>query len=217
MNSSGKSKRKLEKFLNNNREKNEDKDSYKLNNNSYSRNNNNSYEKKKYQYEYSNAKQEDIDINSIKNDDDEKNILIGLINEGLVSLNELSENYLLESQEYDINNLQFKDINYEKLIKKIIFLNKSLKNTQNERFKLESEHETFSNAINESNLNNKINMYSQNENSNFINQNRNGTNNNIDLSKTNNMKSQEILKKYIEDLNYFSDLININNNCDEFK
>ena len=103
MNSSGKSKRKLEKFLNNNREKNEDKDSYKLNTNSYSRNNNNSYEKKKYQYEYSNAKPKDIDINSIKNDDDEKNILIGLINEGLVSLNEFSENYLLESQEYDIN------------------------------------------------------------------------------------------------------------------
>ena len=217
MNSSGKSKRKLEKFLNNNREKNEEKDSYKLNSNGYSRNNNNSYEKKKYQYEYSNVKPEDININSIKNGDDEKNILIGLINEGLVSLNELSENYLLESQEYDINNLQFKDINYEKLIKKIIFLNKSLKNTQNEKFKLESEYDTFSNAINESNLNNKINMYSQNENNNFINQNRNGTNYNIDLSKTNNMKSQEILKKYVEDLNYFSDLIKINNNCDEFK
>ena len=217
MNSSGKSKRKLEKFLNNNREKNEEKDSYKLNSNSYSRNNNNSYEKKKYQYEYSNVKPEDININSIKNGDDEKNILIGLINEGLVSLNELSENYLLESQEYDINNLQFKDINYEKLIKKIIFLNKSLKITQNEKFKLESEYDTFSNAINESNLNNKINMYSQNENNNFINQNRNGTNYNIDLSKTNNMKSQEILKKYVEDLNYFSDLIKINNNCDEFK
>ena len=105
MNSSGKSKRKLEKFLNNNREKNEAKESNKLNANSYSRNNNNSYEKKKYQYEYSNLKQDDIDINSIKNDSDEKNILSGLINEGLISLNELSENYLLESQEYDINNL----------------------------------------------------------------------------------------------------------------
>ena len=217
MNSSGKSKRKLEKFLNNNREKNEEKDSYKLNSNSYSRNNNNSYEKKKYQYEYSNLKQDDIDINSIKNDSDEKNILSGLINEGIISLNELSENYLLESQEYDINNLQFKDINYEKLIKKILFLNKSLKNTQNEKFKLESEHDTFSNAINESNLNNKNNIYSPNENNNFINNNRNGTKYNIDLSKISNTKSQEILKKYKEDLNFFSDLIKINNNCDEFK
>ena len=96
-------------------------------------------------------------------------------------------------------------------------MNKSLKNTQNEKFKLESEHDTFSNAINESNLNNKNNIYSQNENNNFNNNNRNGTKYNIDLSKISNTKSQEILKKYKEDLNFFSDLIKINNNCDEFK
>ena len=96
-------------------------------------------------------------------------------------------------------------------------MNKSLKNTQNEKFKLESEHDTFSNAINESNLNNKNNIYSPNENNNFINNNRNGTKYNIDLSKISNTKSQEILKKYKEDLNFFSDLIKINNNCDEFK
>ena len=69
MNTSDKSKRKFEKFLNinNSREKNRNKDN-KLNISNVSKDNSyNNTEKRKYQYEFSNSKRNDINLNLIKN------------------------------------------------------------------------------------------------------------------------------------------------------
>ena len=210
MKASEKSKKKLEKFLNSSREKGADKDKLNFNNNR----NNNIRQQRKYQYEYSNAKQTEMKLNLIKNDDEEKNILLGLVKEGLITLNDY--NQLQENQPYDINNIQFKEINLQKLMEKILFLNKTLKNTQAEKNNLENEHDTFMNAINESKRNSRINIDSQDNNNNkyMIN------NNYINMDNTNNnyINSQNILlKKYEDDLNYFNDLIKTNNNNDEFK
>lgn len=223
MSTSKKNKKKLEKFLNNNnsRDKNKDQENNKLNFNNINKDSgsiNNSCEKKKYQYEYSNSKMNHINLD-MKNDEEEKNILLGLVKEGLISLDELSENRLKDERNYDINNIKFKDINIGNILQKIIFLNKSLNNTHLEILKLENEHNTFTNAINES----KSNSISQDNNS--INKEINNNDNteynykiNNDIIINNNNKSKEILKKYEDDLKFFTELINsLNNNYEEFK
>ena len=203
MNNSDKSKRKFEKFLNNSREKNRNKVN-QLNINNISKDNSsyNNTEKRGYKFEYSNSKNDDINLNIIKNDEEEKNILLGLIKEGLISIDELNENEI-----YNINNIKFKEIDLEKIMKKIVFLNKSLKNTQSEKNKLKNEEYTLLNSINEKN-NNKSNN----------NIDKIGKNINIFINKDINSKNNsEILKKYEDDLKYFTELINDNNNYDEFK
>ena len=163
----------------------------------------NSSEKKKYQYEYSNRKDDKIDLNLIKNDEEEKNILFGLIKEGLLSLDELSEIELKDDKKYDIHNLQFKDINMEKILKKILLLNKSLKDTKSEIKKLENEENTFSDAINESRQN-------------TLSQNNKDNKEKVNNSKYYNGKSNDILKKYEEDLKFLNELMNENDqNIDE--
>ena len=204
MNTSDKSKRKFEKFINSSsREKNRNKEN-KLNISNISKDNNsyNSTEKRKYKYEYSNSKINDININVIKNDDEEKNILLGLIKEGLISIDELNENEI-----FNINNIKLKEIDLEKIMKKIIFLNKSLKSTQAEKNRLKNEEYTFVNSINKKN-----NIKSNN------NTDKKGKNVNIFINKDIYSKNNpDILKKYEDDLKYFTELINDNNKYDEFK
>ena len=204
MNTSDKSKRKFEKFINSSsREKNRNKEN-KLNISNISKDNNsyNSTEKRKYKYEYSNSKINDININVLKNDDEEKNILLGLIKEGLISIDELNENEI-----FNINNIKLKEIDLEKIMKKIIFLNKSLKSTQAEKNRLKNEEYTFVNSINKKN-----NIKSNN------NTDKKGKNVNIFINKDIYSKNNpDILKKYEDDLKYFTELINDNNKYDEFK
>lgn len=222
MSTSGKSRRNVEKFLNNSKENNKIREINKINFSNINKNNNsnsNSTEKRRYQYEYSNSKRNDnINLNSIKNDEDEKNILLGLIKEGFITLDELSEKELYNDKKYDINNLQFKNINLEKIINKIIFLNKSLKNTQAQRIQLENERNTFINAINECNPNNKNSLQINNNIKKDINDDNNNLKGSFQINdKNDNMISKEIIKRYENDLNYFEELIKENNNFDDFK
>ena len=209
--SATRNKKKFEKFINytGGRDKQKDREINKININTDITN---SSEKKKYQYEYSNRKDDKIDLNLIKNDEEEKNILFNLIKEGLLSLDELSEIDLKDDKKYDIHNLQFKDINMEKILKKILLLNKSLKDTKLEIKKLENEENTFSDAINES----RQNTISQNNKDiKDIKDFKEKENNN---NKYYNGKSNDILKKYEEDLKFLNQLINENdNNFDEIK
>ena len=131
----------------------------------------------------------------------------------MLSLDELSEIELKDDKKYDIHNLQFKDINMEKILKKILLLNKSLKDTKLEIKKLENEENTFSDAINES----RQNTISQNNKDiKDIKDFKEKENNNN--NKYYNGKSNDILKKYEEDLKFLNQLINENdNNFDEIK
>ena len=204
--SNNRNKKKFEKFINYTgaRDKHKEREINQLNMNKEFFNNT---DKKKYQYEYSNVKDNEVNINLIKNDEEEKNILLGLVKEGLISLDELSENEIKGDEKYDINNIQIKDINMEKIIRKILFLNKSLKDTKLEKIKLENEQNTFSNAINESRTNTSGRDNKDNNNNYIYN----------DKYNNYNRKSKDILNKYEDDLMFFSELINENNNCDEFK
>ena len=193
MNNSEKPKRKLEKFLNSSGNKEKNKNRLTFNNINKDNSLNNSSENKKYKYEYSNLKGDYADINLNKNDDEEKNILLGLVKEGLISLDNLEESELKNNDKIDINNIKYKEVKLEKIMKKLIFLNKSLKDTKNERMKLENEQNTFLNAIN--------NNY------------KNDVNNNIKK----NYNFNDILKKYNNDLKYFEEIIISNKNSDDFK
>ena len=209
-NTSGKRRKNLEKFLNTS-------GSREKKNKTIS---NNSKEKHQYKYEYSNVKKDcQYNIHTIQNDDEGKNILIGLIKEGLISVDEFE----FDEKKFDINNLNYKDINLEKILQKLLFLNKSLKNTQNERKKLENEQTNYLNTYNESKISNishqENNSKGKDPNNNSINNNINdvkvnlrGKGNNGDANKFN-----EILKKYEDDLKFLEELIVTNNNYDEFK
>ena len=214
MNTTGKAKRKFEKFINtsnNSRENNKNKDFNKLNISNISKENKsyNNTEKRRYQFEYSNSKKDDINLNLIKNDEEEKNILLGLIKEGLISIDEPNENEIKNNTAYDIDNIKINEFDLEKIMKKILFLNKSLKNAQMEKYKLKNEENVFLNAIDKDNLNKNINNIGKNENENNI---------NIIINKESSNKNDlEILKKYEHDLNYITELIKTNNDYNEFK
>ena len=157
-------------------------------------------------------------ISTIKNNEEEKNIIAGLIKEGLISLDEPE----YDENKIDIRNLKYKEINLDKIFQKLLFLNKTLKNTQTERKKLENEQNTFLDAVNE---NKKSNEYKDIDKYNNIN---NDKNNRRDIKaeviqKDNNednidkKKFDEILKRYEEDLKFLGDLMIANNNYEEFK
>ena len=91
----------------------------------------------------------------------------------------------------------------EKILKKILLLNKSLKDTKSEIKKLENEENTFSDAINESRQN-------------TLSQNNKDNKEKVNNSKYYNGKSNDILKKYEEDLKFLNELMNENDqNIDE--
>ena len=215
MNTSAKSKRKLEKFINSSgsRDKNKKKDINRLNlsGSNKDNNSNNSKEKRKYKYEYSNLRGNDY-TNTLSDEEEEKNILSGLIKEGFISLDENNENLFKNDKNFNIDKLSFKEVDFEKILQKIIFLNKSLKNTQSERKKLENEYNIYSNTLNES----KSNTISYQEKDNLTKNNINK----IEIKEKNNTipkyNYSSILKKYEDDLQFFKELIQVNN-LDEFK
>ena len=210
MNTSAKSKRKLEKFVNSSgsRDKNKNKDINKLNLSGSNKDNNfnNSTEKRKYKYEYSNLRGNDY-TNTLSDEEEEKNILSGLIKEGFISMDEYNENQFKNDKNFNIDKLSFKEVDFEKILQKIIFLNKSLKNTQSQRKKMENEYNIYSNTLNES----KSNTISYQEKDNLIKNNINK----IEIKEKSNTipkyNYSNILKKYEDDLKFFKELIQANN------
>lgn len=71
---------------------------------------------------------------NLNNNIDEKNLIKELINEGVISLEKKEEQ---NEDVFDINNI--KDMNYEKMFKKIIDLNRSLKSLQIDKYRLNNE------------------------------------------------------------------------------
>ena len=219
---SGKPKRKLEKFLNTSgsREK-KNKTISKLNISNIKKDTspNNSSEKKRYKYEYTNIKRDYMNnISTIKNNEEEKNIIGGLIKEGLISLDEPE----FDENKIEIRNLKYKEINLEKIFQKLLFLNKSLKNTQTERKKLENEQNTFLDAVNENKKSNESKNIDKNNNIDNVKNNIKDIKAELIQKENNgdnfdNKKFNEILKRYEEDLKFFGDLIITNNNYEEFK
>ena len=124
-----------------------------------------------------------------------------LIKEGIISIK--SKN---DSKEifFDINNI--KNIDYEKLLKKIINLNRTLNSIQSENMRLINEKKIFSNEF--KNLNQK----SDDKGKDLISfpdikyRNDNIKNTNLqNLLKTKN--KEELLKKYENDLDFFDEFI----------
>ena len=199
MSSSGKTMKSLEKYLTNDKEK-----STKKNNNKKIKEN-----KNKIEYNHQNNKNEyfngrnDLNIN-VKNQ--EGNKIKELVNEGIISF---KDNDKKGESNSNINNIEYENMNYEKIIKKIIELNRALKFLKIEEHRLKSEKNTFSDAINDNNQN--INL--PNKNSNFYrNYNYSNDDNLTNRSYLFTKNKDALIKKYEDDLNFFDELMKKLNN-----
>ena len=206
MSSSSKSKKSVAKFINSDKEKkNNNKINNSLSNNkSINSNNENKDDKNINIKEFNNLDNENNNINKniAKNVLNMNNIQIdGLINEGIISL----KDYKKEKQNIlDINNVE--NMDYEKILKKIMDLNSSLKSLEKEKFRLNNEKSVFLNGFNESNYKRNDNLKDLNffQNFNYSNDD-NYSDNKRYLSNTHN--KNDLLKQYEDDLNFFNDLI----------
>ena len=206
MSSSSKSKKSVAKFINSDKEKkNNNKINNSLSNNKSINNNNENKDDKNINIkEFNNLDNENNNINKniVKNVLNMNNIQIdGLINEGIISL----KDYKKEKQNIlDINNIESMD--YEKILKKIMVLNSSLKSLEKEKFRLNNEKSVFLNGFNESNYKRNDNLKDLNffQNFNYSNDD-NYSDNKRYLSNTHN--KNDLLKQYEDDLNFFNDLI----------
>ena len=206
MSSSSKSKKSVAKFINSDKEKkNNNKINNSLSNNkSINSNNENKDDKNINIKEFNNLDNENNNINKniAKNVLNMNNIQIdGLINEGIISL----KDYKKEKQNIlDINNID--NMDYEKILKKIMGLNSSLKSLEKEKFRLNNEKSVFLNGFNESNYKRNDNLKDLNffQNFNYSNDD-NYSDNKRYLSNTHN--KNDLLKQYEDDLNFFNDLI----------
>jgi len=138
---------------------------------------------------------------NLNNNIDEKNLIKELINEGVISLEKKEEQ---NEDVFDINNI--KDMNYEKMFKKIIDLNRSLKSLQIDKYRLSNEKNMFVNGFNE-------NVQKRNDldkDLNFMkNYNYSNDDNLLDNRKylCNTYNKEKLLKQYEEDLNFFYELL----------
>ena len=148
MSSSEKSKKSVDKFINIEKERktNKSKEKVKLNNN----NDINFENSKNSDYKNDNLSEkiislnENNNINIIENDKSyTENQIKELIDEGVISIEKKetqSENV------FDINNI--KEMDYEKMFKKIIELNRALKKLQIDKYRLKNEKNIFLNGFN---------------------------------------------------------------------
>ena len=205
MSTSGRSIKGLEKFINSDREKNSNE---KIINNNL--NNNNKFINSNNKISY-NKNSNLIENNKLNNEKNGKSIQLNkenynkineLIKEGIISLKENKnqiENFL------DVNNIE--NMNYEKMIKKIINLNRSLKSFEAEKLRLNNEKSIFSKGLNE--INQKRNIDDK-EALVFPNIKFKNNDNYSDKKEIiqNDGNKDELLKQYEEDLNFFNELIN---------
>ena len=206
MSSSSKSKKSLEKFINNDKEKN---NSEKINNKNKFINNDKIPENYKDLLELNKQKNEknNIPFKIDQEKNNENNQINELIEEGIIFL---KKNKNPKDPILDINNIE--SMNYEKMLKKIIELNRSLNSIKTEKHRLNNEKNIFSKGLNE--INQKTNLNAKEviffPNINYKNIDYSSAKKQNSLNDNNN--KEEILKQYQEDLNFFNELINEFNN-----
>ena len=138
---------------------------------------------------------------NLNNNIDEKNLIKELINEGVISLEKKEEQ---NEDVFDINNI--KDMNYEKMFKKIIDLNRALKSLQIDKYRLSNEKNMFVNGFNE-------NVQKRNDLDKDLNFMKNYNYSNDDNLSDNRKylcityNKEKLLKQYEEDLNFFNELL----------
>ena len=138
---------------------------------------------------------------NLNNNIDEKNLIKELINEGVISLEKKEEQ---NEDVFDINNI--KDMNYEKMFKKIIDLNRSLKSLQIDKYRLSNEKNMFVNGFNE----NAQKRNDLDKDLNFIKNYNYSTDDNLSDNRKylcNTYNKEKLLKQYEEDLNFFNELL----------
>ena len=184
MSSSSKSKKNLERFINNDKEKNSGEKINFLELN-----------KSKNEKNYNNLK-----IDQEKNI--ENNQINELIEEGIILLKKNKN-----PKELFLDNNDIESINYEKMLKKIIDLNRSLISIKTEKHRLNNEKNIFSKGLNEinqkANINDKDVIFFPN-----INYKNTGNNSDRKPKSLNDNNKEELMKQYQEDLNFFSELVN---------
>lgn len=123
-----------------------------------------------------------------------------LIEENIITL----KNQNQKEKYLDVNNIL--DVDYEKMLKKIIELNRSLNSIQTEKIRLNSEKDIFLNRLKE------INQKSNDEEKNLISfpdikykKDENNSNRKQNLISDNDKK--RLLNKYEDDINYLNDLL----------
>jgi len=184
------------------KKKNDEKVNLNINKSSSNNHNKNNEFKNENSLEYNNLK---IDYNNINKKSIEKrnnhNKIKELIDGKIISLKKEDDK---KEMSFDFNNIN--DINYEKMFKKIIELNRALKNLQVEKIRLKKEKNIFLNGFNENTQNRnglgkELNLL---QNYNYSNDD-NYSDNRQYLCNTYNKEG--LLKQYEEDLNYFNDLM----------
>ena len=206
MSSSEKSKKSVDKFINIEKERktNKSKEKVKLNNN----NDINFENSKNSDYKNDNLSEKIISLNENNNiniiEKDKsytENQIKELIDEGVISIEKKetqSENV------FDINNI--KEMDYEKMFKKIIELNRALKKLQIDKYRLKNEKNIFLNGFNE----NSEKRNDLGKDLNFLkNYNYSNDDNFSDNRKylCNTYNKEKLLKQYEEDLNFFNELL----------
>ena len=98
-------------------------------------------------------------------------------------------------------------MDYEKMLKKIIDLNRSLSAIKAEKNRLNNERNIFSKGLNEinqkANINDKYVIFFPN-----INYKNTGNNSARKPKSLNDNNKEELMKQYQEDLNFFNELVN---------
>ena len=201
MSSSERSKRSNKKANSSDKKmKNDEIFNLNINKGSINNNNKNNDFKNDNSLGYNNLKI-DNNINKKRKEERNNNKIKELIDEKILSLKKKEDKNEIS---FDINNIN--DINYEKMFKKIIEINRALKNIKVEKIRLKKEKNIFLNGFN-------VNT-----------QNRNGLGNELNLLKNydysnddnysdnkqylcNTYNKEGLLKQYEEDLNFFNDLM----------
>ena len=206
MSSSEKSKKIVDKFINIEKEKKNNKIMEKdnLNNNddiSFENSKNSEY-KNDNLIEKNTSHNENNNINIIETEKSyNDNQIKELIDEGVISI-EKKENQ--EESAFDINNI--KEMNYEKMFTKIIELNRALKRLHMDKYRLKNEKNIFLNGFNE----NAEKRNDIDKDLNFLkNYNYSNDDNFSDNRKylCNTYNKEKLLKQYEEDLNFFNELL----------
>ena len=206
MSSSEKSKKIVDKFINIEKEKKNNKIMEKdnLNNNDdiNFENSKNSEYRNENLIEKNSSQNENNNINIIETEKSyNDNQIKELIDEGVISI-EKKENQ--EESAFDINNI--KEMNYEKMFTKIIELNRALKRLHMDKYRLKNEKNIFLNGFNE----NAEKRNDIDKDLNFLkNYNYSNDDNFSDNRKylCNTYNKEKLLKQYEEDLNFFNELL----------
>ena len=210
MNSTEKSKKSDEKLNNSDKEKNNNEkiinnlnrieESFNIisNNNKFINvKNKNNDSKNSRSFESNNKTKNEKDNSNMKiklEKNKSINIINDLVKDGIISL---KKNTIIKDPFLDINRIEY--MNYEKIMKKIIDLNRSLNSIQIEKFRLNNERNIFSNGLNE--ISQK--KTSNDDKEKFLSASNEDKNNNL----YNYNSEVRLLNHFEEDLNFFDELM----------